>query len=90
MRFDGVRLSEVTSVSRDGTVRLADVDATPVIHEDVVVGGSVVIHAKPPGEDYDEMVWMRAPDRRDLSLLRTARLIMRGEVMIPASLWGGR
>jgi 4-oxalomesaconate tautomerase len=24
------------------------------------------------------------------ALLRTARLLMRGEVLIPASLWGGR
>ena len=34
--------------------------------------GRVVIHSQPPPEDFWEMVWLRAPDRRDLSLLRGA------------------
>jgi 4-oxalomesaconate tautomerase len=29
------------------------------------------------------------PDVRRAALLRTARLLMRGEVMVPASVWGG-
>jgi hypothetical protein len=37
-----------------------------------LANGRVVVHSIPPREDFWEMVWLRAPDRGDLSVLRGA------------------
>ena len=47
-------------------------DGPPLCQLDLV-GGRLVIHSEPPPETFWQMVWLRAPDRRDLSWLRSAQ-----------------